>query len=62
MTRKKWNRLRRTRPELFKQFDSAGWEQAFRDIPELVRVSKPEAVALLTAAKLTWPERPNVPD
>lgn len=53
MTRKKWNRLRRQRPELFRGFGliASGWESV-KDDPEVRYWSKEQAVAILSARLL----------
>lgn len=50
MTRKKWNRLRRQRPELFKDFAiiGSGWETV-KDLPEIRYWSRQQAVEQLTS-------------
>jgi len=56
MTRKKWNRLKRQRPDLFVQAGfnniTSGWETV-KELPEIRYMSKLQAVKYLTA-RLTY--------
>jgi hypothetical protein len=50
MTRKKWNRLRRQRPELFSGISLPSWEAAYPpDLLSLKRLSKAQVIAIMTA-------------
>lgn len=57
MTRKKWNKLRRQRPELFTKFVKSSWESLRNEavvIGNLKRYSRSEVVAKLTAFVLSY--------
>ncbi len=54
MTRKKWNRLRRQYPSLFKQKADLSWERLQeQDYVHLRCMSKREVIAEFTAQKLS---------
>jgi hypothetical protein len=53
MTRKKWNRLRRQRPELFSGIILPSWEAAYpSELLGLKRHSKAQVIAIMTAFQL----------
>lgn len=59
MTRRKWNRLRRQRPEPFKVLPPfENWNDFERDL--MRKVSKAEALAVMTAWKLRGESGPVV--
>jgi len=54
MTRKKWNRLRRQRPELFQGMAYTGWERMSKEAQVRIRErSKAEIIGILTGWKLS---------
>lgn len=50
MTRKKWNRLKRQRPELFKPYVRTSWEKLDKKgaLEDIKRIGKAELIATLT--------------
>jgi hypothetical protein len=61
MTRKKWNRLRKQRPELFTHLTCVSWEDNARQCTPIRKMSKSQIIATLTEFQLTkevvlgWP-------
>ncbi len=55
MTRKKWNRLRRQRPDLFQPFKETSWEAmiAAKAVKRIKRYSVRQVLELLTAVNIT---------
>jgi len=55
MTRKKWNRLRRQRPELFELFAKTSWESIIHDKVEkaVKRYSLSQCIQILTVFNVT---------
>lgn len=65
MTRKKWNKLRRQRPELFTKFVKSSWESLPSQgmvMGNLRKCSRAQAVAALTAFILSFESHPSAPE
>ncbi len=61
MTRKKWNRLRRQRPELVNGLHLMAWEKhSPAELGVLTKASKRDLVAVLSYAQMLRSTNPNI--